>query len=57
MKLQKLKNFGMVLSVVFIGFMVFLRDSELVLLRNIISYIFMGAFIVYLIILFVNRYR
>lgn len=57
MRLQKLKNFGMVLAVIFMGIMIFLRDSELVMLRNIIGYIFMGVFIVYIIILFFNRYR
>ena len=57
MRFEKLKGFGAVLVVVFLGITILLRNTDYVLLRNVIGYVFIGVMIIYIIMLYVNRYR
>ncbi len=57
MRFEKIKSFGAVLVVALLGITILLRNTDYVLLRNAIGYVFMGVLIIYFIILYVNRYR
>jgi len=57
MKYEELKRLGPIIFVIYFAVMIVLRNTEYVLMKNVINYIFMAIFLIFFVLLFVNRYR
>ena len=57
MQFEEFRRLGPILVVIFFFTMIYLKGTENVLLINAVKYVFTAILLVYLIILYINRYR